>query len=173
MSGVVCCRDVGFKASAVGTVSGKWTWGVIEFDSHDAGQAQIHHLSGIPPHAQILGAAGFQIVDLTLSTPGVAITITREDVTPPPAKRARVEQSAHVLADAPSASAVEQSAPVLADAPSASAVEQSAPVLADATSASAVEQSAPVFADATSAVAPVAAVRTEPTAEASPLVPWT
>jgi hypothetical protein len=89
MAAIALCRDVGFQSIADGAVGMSWTWGVIRFDSHATGQAQIHQLCGIPPAMQILGAAGFPITDLTLSTPGVTITVASGDDAPP-AKRARV-----------------------------------------------------------------------------------
>jgi hypothetical protein len=86
------CRDVGFQSIAGGADCPSWTWGVIRFDSHATGQARIHEVCGIPPAMQILGAAGFPITDLTLSTPGVTVTVASGDDAPPapPAKRARV-----------------------------------------------------------------------------------
>ena len=89
MAAVEFCRDVGFQSIADGADGPSWTWGVIRFDSHATGQAQIHEVCGITPAMQILVAAGFPITDLTLSAPLVFITVTVGDDAPP-AKRARV-----------------------------------------------------------------------------------
>jgi hypothetical protein len=154
MAAIAFCREVGFKSIAVGAVGGSWTWGVIKFDSHATGQAQIHQLSGIPPAAQILGGAGFPIVDLTLSTPGVAITVAREDDAPP-AKRVRVAPPAPLSPKMDLRAHVPRSR------------EQSVHVLA-VVEQGALEQSAPV----TQAVVP-ALQATVPTAEAYPQPPQT